>query len=177
MRTHILMAALLAASALAACGNDPAEPAANREREMRDAQLEFAKCMREHGVDMPDPKPGARGIQLTEPKNTSPLKMRDADRACHKYLDKIKPPELSDEQQKKFQEAALAHARCMREHGIDFPDPTFGENGQATIRLGKGKSGLDPLDPKFKDAEKACQSKLPDLRDGGDGPATTESSP
>jgi hypothetical protein len=62
----------------------------------------------------------------------------------------------------------------MREHGLDFPDPTFGENGEATIRIGKG-DGLDPKDPKFQKAEKECQGKLSQIF--GSGPQTGESSP
>ena len=42
----------------------------------------------------------------------------------------------------------------MREHGIDFPDPTFSADGGAQIKLERGK--VDPEDPDFKAAEKAC---------------------
>jgi hypothetical protein len=188
MRIHSLIrplaAALLTTSALAlaACGEGSGtggtESAADREKKERDAQLAFAQCMREHGIDMPDPQPGERGIRLTNPKGTSPAKMEEADKACRKHLEGLRGPELTDEQQKEFQEAALNHARCMREHGIDFPDPTFGENGQATIRIQRGKGrggGIDPDDPKFKEAQKACESELPQLR-GGDGPSTSEGS-
>jgi hypothetical protein len=178
MRTHILMAAVAASAlALAACGGDPAgsaETSADRQKQMQDAALEYARCMREHGVDVPDPKPGG-GIRLSVPKGVSEGKVKEAEDACRKYLDAVKPPELSDAQKKEFQEAALAHARCMREHGIDFPDPTFGENGRATIKIGPG-DGIDPEDPKFKRAEEACESKLPQAKNG-DGPATSESKP
>ena len=45
-------------------------------------------------------------------------------------MKEAEPPKLSDEEQEEFKEAALANARCMREHGIEnFPDPTFGEDG------------------------------------------------
>ena len=84
------------------------------------------------------------------PRASRPRTMRKAEEACRKHLEDIKPPELSEEQQKEFQEAALAHARCMREHGIDIPDPTFGENGGAQIRIGGRGTGLDPDDPKFQ---------------------------
>jgi hypothetical protein len=183
MRIHRLIGPLAAAVlttsafALTACGEDAA-PAADQEKQARNAQLAFAQCMREHGIDMPDPQPGERGIRMREPKGTSPAKMREADEACRKHLEGLRGPELTDEQQKEFQDAALAHARCMREHGIDFPDPTFGENGEATIRIqrGKGGNGPRPDDPKFKDAQEACESELPQLR-GGDGPSTSEESP
>ena len=42
----------------------------------------------------------------------------------------------------------------MREHGIDFPDPTFDEDGGAQIRLERGR--LDPDDPDFAAAQKEC---------------------
>jgi hypothetical protein len=54
----------------------------------------------------------------------------------------------------------------MREHGIDFPDPTFEANGGARVRIGKG-SGIDPDSPKFQEAQKACQRTMPGL-EGGD---------
>jgi hypothetical protein len=179
MRIHSLIAALLTVSALAlvACGEDPTGggPTADQEQKMRDAQLAFARCMREHGIDMDDPKPGERGIRLAIPKGVTPEKAEAANEACRKHLDAIKPPELSEEQEKQARDAALAHARCMREHGIDFPDPTFGENGEATIRIGKD-SGIEPDDPKFQKAQEECAEEAPGLF-GGEAPETNESSP
>jgi hypothetical protein len=180
MQTPILIrplaAALLCGLALSACGaDDPAgEPAADREQANRDAMLAYTKCMREHGIDMPDPEPGGRGIRLRAPEGTTPEEMEAAEGACRKHLDKIEAPELSEEQRKEFQEAALAHARCMREHGIDIPDPTFGEDGRAEIRIrrrGDRGAGPDPDDPKWKASEEACRDKLPF---GGEPPSTEE---
>jgi len=186
MRIHTLIRSLFAAVllvsalALVACGaesgagNGTGTEASDRDKELREAGLKFAQCMREHGVDMPDPQPGQRGLRISPPEGVSPQKMGAADEACHKYLEAVKPPELSEEKKKEFQEAALAHSRCMREHGIDFPDPTFDENGGAQIRIGRG-SGINPESPKFKEAQKDCESKLPQL--GGEGPSTDEASP
>jgi hypothetical protein len=173
-----LVAAVLTTSALAlvACGGDSAgaETAADRDKAMRDAQIAFARCMREHGIDMADPRPGQRGIQLAIPDGVTPAKAQAANDACKKYLDKIKPPELSEAQQKQARDAALAHARCMREHGIDFPDPQFGANGEATIKIDKS-SGIDPEDPKFQRAEKECRGKGGGIF--GAGPETSEAKP
>ena len=185
MRTIIVMRPLAAAVlttsalALAACGGEGAagdDPTASRQQ-MRDAALAFARCMREHGIDMPDPKPGQAGIQLTLPKGKTPAEADAADKACRKYLDKVKPPQMSEAQQKEFRDRALAMARCMREHGIDMPDPTFGADGSATVRIGsgKGRSGPDLNSPRFQAAQKACAKLGPRL--GGEGPATQESSP
>jgi hypothetical protein len=183
MRIHSLIRPLLAAVltitalAVAACGEEAGaggDPTADRRDELQEAGLEYARCMREHGIDMPDPQPGRRGLQLRQPEGVSPQKMRAADEACRKYLEAVKPPELSEEQKKEFRDAALAHAQCMREHGIDFPDPTFDENGGAQVRIRRG-SGIDPESPKFQAAQEECESKLP--RPGGEGPSTQQVEP
>jgi hypothetical protein len=118
-----------------------------------EAQLAHAECMREHGVDFPDPGEGP--VQI----DGSSEEMREADEACAHLREDIEPPELSNEQREEFKDAALEHARCMREHGIDFPDPTFGEDGGAQIRIRPG-SGVDPDDPEFREAQEACADKL-----------------
>jgi len=184
MRIHLLIAALLlstSALALTACGGDPStngETAGDRERQMQDAALEYARCMRENGVDMPDPQFRQGGMSMRSPKGVSPAKMRTADQACRKILEAVKPPEMSESEQKEFRAAALANARCMREHGIDFPDPTFGPDGGARVKFQRG-SGVDPESAKFKAAQKACEDTLPKPPGGGDGegPSTHEETP
>jgi hypothetical protein len=183
MRTHLLVAALLSTSALVftACGTDPSTgggSAADREQKMQDAALEYARCMRENGVDMPDPKFREGGMTMKSPEGVSPSRMRKADQACRKILEAVKPPEMSESEQKEFRAAALANARCMREHGINFPDPTFGPDGGARIKIGRG-SGIDPESAKFKAAQKACESTMPKPPGGesGEGPSTHEETP
>jgi len=169
MTTRVLLAALAAtASLVAACGGEgggaspTATTAANREAANKKAMLAFARCMRANGVDMPDPQfQGGRVTMRAGGPGMDPAKMRTAEKACAKYRDAVKPPELSAEQKEEFKKAALANARCMREHGIaSFPDPTFDENGGAQIKLSRS-SGLDPDDPKFKQAMEACRSTMP----------------
>ena len=49
---------------------------------------------------------------------------------------------------------------CMRAHGIrDFPDPTA-DGIQIPIRKGM-PSDLDPNNPRFQSADKACQHLAP----------------
>jgi hypothetical protein len=51
----------------------------------------------------------------------------------------------------------------MRKHGIDMPDPQFGDNGKNTVKIGSASGGAvsgngpDPRNPKFQAAQKACQ--------------------
>jgi hypothetical protein len=62
----------------------------------------------------------------------------------------------------------LAFAQCMRDHGIDYPDPVFSEDGGVTlIGPDEGAAGFDPNDPAFQAAQEACQEIF-----GGSGPVT-----
>ena len=169
MTVRPLAAALLATAALglAACGGDDPEdagassggaPAAD-DAEARQARVDFAQCMREHGIDFPDP--GSDGGPVKFEYRGSPEKMEAAQEACKEFSDKARP-QLSDEQQAEFKEAALEHARCMRDHGIDFPDPQFPAEGGAQIRLERGK--VDPDDPEFKAAQEACGDIMEEVR-------------
>src|SRR3954469_13117587 len=122
MTARVLLAAVAAtASLVAACGAEDPKPASssNRQGQMRKAMLDLARCMREHGVDMPDPKfEGGRVMLQGGGPDTDPATMRAAEKACARYRDSVKPPELSESEKQEFKQAALANARCMREHGI-----------------------------------------------------------
>jgi hypothetical protein len=159
-RLHLLTIPLAAASlALAACGGGDDSSAASPEdarAEFREAALAFAQCMREHGVDMPDPEPGSGGIQLMAGPDADRATMDRAQKACQKHLDKARPPELSDEQESELRERALEQARCMREHGIDVPDPTFGEDGRVQMRMPESAGN----DPAFEDALEDCAERV-----------------
>lgn len=82
-----------------------------------DKNREFARCMREHGVDVPDPEPGQRGITVKEP---NPEKAKPAQEACRHLLPNGGAPERMDPEQL---DRAREQAKCMREHGVDMPDP------------------------------------------------------
>jgi hypothetical protein len=160
--TAAVLALALALVVTACGGNSGGKSAADGESEARDAQLKYAQCMREHGVDMPDPTfEGDGSLQKgVDPEDTKRGKFREAEQACRKHLEDIEAPELSEEEQQEFREAALANARCMREHRIEnFPDPIFGENGEARIRLGSD-IGVNPEDPDFREAMEACEDTL-----------------
>jgi hypothetical protein len=162
MMIRPLAVALLALSALglAACGEDAPSAAGTAEAKAkaRQAELKFASCMREEGIDMPDPgADGRQDIKIGGDSGISPEDFERASKACEKYRKDIRR-EVSAEDQQKFKENALAHSRCMRDHGIDFPDPTFDAEGGASVRMSAGRGDKkDPEnDPKFKAAEEAC---------------------
>ena len=167
MKIVSLLVALAATLFLVACGaeEDPSKPASTQTQEAknRKAMLDLARCMRENGVDMPDPEfNGGRVTQRM--KGGNPDKMRAAEKACEKYRSQIKAPEMSASEKEEFKKAALANARCMREHGIEFPDPVFDHNGGARVKIDKR---LNPEGAKFQAAQKACEKTMPD------GPSTS----
>jgi hypothetical protein len=157
MTVRPLAAALLAAAALgiAACGDaeEPAATAASSEDDTRQAQLKFAECMREQGVNFPDP--GADGGTKVQVKSeTEAEAFQAASEACKEFREAARP-ELSEADQQEFKERALEHARCMREHGIDMPDPEFSAEGGVRMRLDRG-NGIDPGSPEFQAAQEEC---------------------
>jgi hypothetical protein len=178
-RTIVVAFAATTSLAVAACGagKSPSSSAGPSSKgpdaATKQALLQYAQCMREHGVDMKDPNFSGGRVEMSSggpgEKQLSPTAMRRAQSACQKYQAKVKPPAMSDADKAKFKKAALANAQCMRAHGItNFPDPTFDANGGAQIKLGKA-AGIDPQDPKFQAAAKACQ-KVGGI---GGGPMTT----
>jgi hypothetical protein len=157
-------------------------------KERREAELKFAQCMRDHGVDMPDPqRVGTGGIKLTGGKGLdfNDPKMKAAQSACQKYMQIGGGETVDPAKRAKLQEAALSYARCMRSQGVDMPDPKLSGNGGLTFQVGPGsgspksssgsgpRSGLgaNPDSPKFKAADKACNHFLGDRPGAG---ASTE---
>ena len=66
-----------------------------------------------------------------------------------------------------MQETMLEFAACMREHGVDMPDPDF-SGGGARMQFRAGAGGVDPESPTFQKAQEACQEILEEAF--GDGP-------
>ena len=135
--------------------------------------LQFAQCMREHGIDMPDPVVGDDGgvmVQVGGP-DQEPGEVPDreeldaANKDCQKFLERagagFEPP--SEEDQKKMQEHALEFSKCMRDHGIDMPDPQFSTDGGGfNVSIGSEDGAasdvpmIDPNSDEFKEASEAC---------------------
>jgi hypothetical protein len=135
--------------------------------EREDAMLEFTECMREHGVDMPDPEPGG-GVRING-AGIPPEQMEAAQADCQKWMDMAMPEdgggrELTEEQKQSF----LDMAACMRDRGYNFPDPTF-EGGRVTQRVQKPEGGEPgPEDPAFEQDRGECEAEA-GMEPPGDG--------
>lgn len=165
-----LIVALVLATTLLACGSLPTAtgPEDADAPDPEASLLAFARCMRENGIDMPDPGPEgdmAIGGEVGQGNGTDPRSpaFQAAEEACSDLLEdamgQIERP--GPEQQAEMQEQLLAFARCMRDHGIDFPDPQF-RDGMALIGPSEGAE-FDPEDPEILEAQKACEELLPVL--------------
>jgi hypothetical protein len=169
----------------AACSSDPASPgvagsgstpttAASTANQgaptmtpaQRAAALAYSQCMRSHGVpNFPDPNSqGAIQIQGGSGSGFDPnsAAFKNADKACQS-----KQPKPTAAQQAQAQQHALAVSRCMRAHGIkDYPDPTF-SGGKVSMQIQGGQgSDLNPSNPLFQAAQKACDPNAPKLGGG-----------
>ena len=134
--------------------SDPVDP--------EEAQLAFAECMRENGVEVPDPAPPGDGegggrILVRPGQEIDEDTFEEADAKCRHHLEGVFD-EPSDEELQEMQDRALAFARCMRENGVEkHPDPSF-EGGRTTMAISED----DVLaDPDFEAAEKECRKHLP----------------
>ena len=146
-------------------GDSDAEPLTEEERQQ--AHLDFAACMREHGVDMPDPEftdDGGvmmrQGVAVAAGESPDMEAMDAAHEACQHILEGVineRMAELDPEEVERMKQQALDFAKCMREHGVDMPDPQFDGGGRMTQRLEVGQD-----DANFQAAQEACA--------GEDGP-------
>jgi hypothetical protein len=122
----------------------------------------FSACMRAHGVtNFPDPN--AQGvIQYSSSMGLDPSSptFASARSVCNKLLPNGGQPTPAEQAQR--QREMLAFSECMRAHAIkDFPDPGF-SHGHFGITITATSGGdLDPNNPQFQAAQKACQGDLP----------------
>jgi hypothetical protein len=143
----------------------------------QEAMLEYAECMRDHGIDVPDPvrvesgegsrtaggviainaEPGGEGGPGFDPRSDE---FAEAQEACGSIMeDAMGDIEIDPEQEAEMRERLLEYAECMREQGIDYPDPVFDE-GRVTVGVGPVDMDMD----EFEAANEACRDLM------GDGP-------
>lgn len=129
--------------------------------------VKFADCMRKFGVEVQVEQGGGISVQGRAGSAVEMGNMEKAQRECRQFAPSGGEGEgqpLSKEDQAKF----LAFAKCMRDNGIDMPDPEF-EGGGVKMRMGV-PNGAAPDQAKVEAAHKICEKVLPDqLRPGSGG--------
>jgi hypothetical protein len=145
------------------------------ETEFEDAMLEYAQCMRDHGIDMPDPEfNGEGGVMMGTgpggedgaPTDSEQQAFEAADEACKSILDEVMPDQdLTPEQQAEMQDQYIEVAQCMREKGHDMPDPVVGDDGSISVRMDDPPEGSGENEAKagpseeFQDDMQDCEEK------------------
>ncbi|WP_407561479.1 hypothetical protein [Streptomyces sp. 184] len=176
-RTRSALAALplVLALALTGCGSDDGgggevasaggdeKPGGGQEPVSKDPDeqmLQFSRCLRENGIDVPDPEPG-QGVDLNM-DGVGEAKAKRAMEACRRYDPATTAK--NDPISKELEEKLRAYSRCMRSNGVaDFPDPVPGGGLQM--------DGAIEKDPDYDGAARACRKLMP----AGEGkPSTNE---
>jgi hypothetical protein len=137
------------------------DPSPTPEPSAEDALLAYAACMREHGIETDDPQFDVNGNLVSKPAFKAALKPGDGDEAfaaaqasCGDHLVALKPA-LDPAQTAEQTEAALRFAACMRDRGLDWPDPAADGS-----RFAGSDMKIDKKSPEFQAAFEVCGREL-----------------
>ena len=161
-----------AEAALAEPGEDTTDADLSDEEHL----LRFADCMRDNGVDFPDPvveadgtvrfgfRPGAGGAGAAQDLARDP-DLPAAREACADLLEGLSfGPGSGNFDTTELQDTLLEFAQCMRDNGVDMGDPDlsdFGPGGNRDDGEGGGPfGGIDFEDPDVAAALEVCQAEV-----------------
>ena len=138
----------------------------DEETTFEEGVLEFAQCMREEGVNFPDPTFDIDGNpQFDNLEIENEEEFESAFENCEDILRNALPEQfdLDPEVEAALVDASLEFSQCMRDQGIDFPDPKPGEFGFFAFR----DADIDFSSEAVQDAFEICQPENPleDLND------------
>jgi hypothetical protein len=132
--------------------------------------IDWVACMRDEGIDVPDPQVDADGNLTLGPGlgggggQVDPEALQDATDVCGEVPQSAFGGERPD--QTEIQDTLLEFAQCMRKNGYDMPDPNF--SGGSAVNLTEVFGDIDTNDPAFQEAAEACQDVLGGGLGGGD---------
>ncbi len=132
----------------------------DEETTFEEGVLEFAQCMREEGINFPDPTfdiDGNPEFDNLEIENEE--EFESAFENCEDILRNALPEQfdLDPEVEAALVDASLEFSQCMREQGIDFPDPKPGEFGFFAFR----DADIDFTSEAVQNAFEICQPENP----------------
>jgi hypothetical protein len=165
------------ATSAAAAGGGAASTTTGSSTSTYEARLNYAKCMRANGVNVPDPSAnggpaggaagGGGGGGAFRALRSSP-NFAHASTACAKYRSAAFGfANISPTQRAEAQQELVKFAECMRSNSIDIPDPSTSSGGGFGIFRSIPSSERNS--PAFQKAIKACSSTLPRFGRGSAG--------
>ena len=122
--------------------------------------LDFAQCMREEGINFPDPTFDIDGNpQFDNLEIENEEEFESAFENCEDILRNALPEQfdLDPEVEAALVDASLEFSQCMRDQGIDFPDPKPGEFGFFAFR----DADIDFTSDAVQNAFEICQPENP----------------
>jgi len=129
-----------------------------------EALVAFSQCMRDQGLDFPDPVVGSDGyprFEFADPENIDRVALFEAGESCRDLLEGVVLG-LPDLNTAEFSDTFLEYAGCMRDHGFDeIPDSL----DMASLMTG-GELSFDPTDPDFIAADEQCRDIFAEFRAG-----------
>ncbi|MET0134728.1 MAG: hypothetical protein ABW215_14190 [Kibdelosporangium sp.] len=150
MRTAMLTVVLLVLAGCAA--NEPETATMAKSDEIGRTAIGFSQCMRDRGHQVPDPAFNDDGLPVfQETGRDGPAYEADRRECLAPLGDAMRAAGVANP--KGSPEQWLAFARCMRENGVEVPDPT------AENRMSIDKNAYDS--PAWQPAAQACGSLLP----------------
>ena len=180
MVDRLSIAALCAALTLAACGGSTdsngvasidgvsTTTAADAVFDEEQQLLRFAACMRDQGIDLPDPSVDADGnVDLVPPADFDPADIEDliaAAEACQEFLEGVALG-FDDIDLTAITDTLVEFAACMRDNGYDLPDPDFSliDPDSGSVPTAGPFGNIDLEDDDFLAAFGVCQPLIADL--------------
>jgi len=107
----------------------------------------WTKCLRDNGVDVKDPEPGGA---VTLPMDSAAT--RSAMEKCKQYEGGQRGSTGFDPNDPAQQEQRREFAKCMRDAGVDWPDPDPNQQGLT----------LPALTPQMREAFEKCTKEMQD---------------
>jgi hypothetical protein len=128
-----------------------------------EGELAHAQCMRDHGIDWPDPEfvDGEWEVRLDEDFDLESPEYKAAEAECAQVRQEAQPEggdNLNPDERARMEgemDRMLEFAACMRDQGIEFPDPVMDDNGTIS-----GPAG--PMDgdwEAFEAAKSVCEDQ------------------
>lgn len=161
----VALALCMLVVSVSGCGGAPSDQGLANTRERQVTYEMFADCMREHGANVGSPSVSPDGsVQL--PPGDGPMSSLDelgaAASSCQPILSSrgLPPPGpvvLNEDQLEDLQEASVAFAGCLREEGIDWPDPRW--EGGAITNWDPDTLGVDITDEAIQRVGEKCSSQ------------------
>ena len=132
----------------------------DEETTFEEGVLQFAQCMREEGINFPDPTFDIDGNpQFDNLEIENEEEFENAFENCEDILRNALPEQfdLDPEVEAALVDASLEFSQCMRDQGIDFPDPKPGEFGFFAFR----DADIDFSSEAVQEAFEICQPENP----------------